>query len=120
MGIKLLFIESGINLPYYYNFLKMSDTSDTFHFTNNEEENYELLQLLLEKCPPNEIISNKYSPDVVAKIQLMYAFTHPGSARTLDSTTYNSPRLSQKTQKWMTTPTNSTCSTTLAGTTLNG
>jgi hypothetical protein len=40
----------------------------------SEEEDYYFLQPMFEKHPPNEILSEKYAPDVATQIKLMY---HP-------------------------------------------
>lgn len=40
--------------------------------TASEEEDYYILQPMFQKLPPNEIISQKYAPDVIPQIKLMY------------------------------------------------
>jgi hypothetical protein len=39
---------------------------------SSEEDDYYFLQPMFEKLPPNEIISEKYAPDVVPQVKLMY------------------------------------------------
>lgn len=40
--------------------------------SNSEDDDYYFLQPMFEKLPPNEIISQKYAPDVVTQVKLMY------------------------------------------------
>lgn len=44
--------------------------------SGSEEEDYYFLQPMFEKLPPNEIISQRYAPDVVTQVKLMYAYHH--------------------------------------------
>jgi len=44
--------------------------------TGSEEEDYYFLQPIFEKLPPNEILSQRYAPDVATQVKLMYLSFH--------------------------------------------
>jgi len=39
--------------------------------TTPEADDFNILQPLFKKYPPNEILSNKYAPDAVPQVRLM-------------------------------------------------
>lgn len=39
---------------------------------SSEEDDYYMLQPMFEKLPPNEIISDKYAPDIIPYVKLVY------------------------------------------------
>ncbi len=49
---------------------------------SSEEEEYYFLQPMFEKLPPNEIISEKYAPDIVPQVKLMYLTLKLGQTKT--------------------------------------
>ena len=55
----------------------MSSYYATAQQTNgSEEEDYYFLQPMFEKLPPNEILSQRYAPDVATQVKLMYLTLH--------------------------------------------
>lgn len=55
---------------------------------SSEDEEYYFLQPMFEKLPPNEIISEKYAPDVVPQVKLMYDTLKLGQIKTNVEITY--------------------------------
>lgn len=43
---------------------------------------------MFERHPPNEIISEKYAPDVVAQVRLMYNLTHKETGKMSEKIIY--------------------------------
>ena len=43
---------------------------------------------MFERHPPNEIISEKYAPDVVAQVKLMYSLSHKETEKTKEKIMY--------------------------------
>jgi hypothetical protein len=83
-------------------FLKMSNYYASARLTTgSEEEDYYFLQPMFEKLPPNEIISQRYAPDVATQVRLMYVSHNavPRMSARITCTLYPPrPRM----QKWKT------------------
>jgi hypothetical protein len=71
---------------------------------NSEEEDYYFLQPMFEKHPPNEILSNKYAPDIIPQVKLMYLSNQVAPTRTNDATIFISFLPRQKAWKWKLMP----------------
>jgi hypothetical protein len=77
--------------------------------TGSEEEDYYFLQPMFEKLPPNEIISQRYAPDVATQVRLMYVPSHTEPRMNARITcTLSHPKL--KMQNWKIMPNVSMCS----------
>ncbi len=69
-----------------------------------EDYEYDALQPMLKKLPPNEIISQKYMPDTEAHMKLVYLVDHSGATATSGATISTSSLPKSKTMSFKPTP----------------